>query len=74
MSPGIKFTEVVSDKPETCWRCSSLGLPADGIAAGEKHILVETDELQTARACLDCFDRLKKEIADDSEEDAWKNA
>jgi hypothetical protein len=67
----MTITETTSDTPQTCFRCTSLGLPPNGIAAGEKHFLIVAPA-KTDTACVDCYNRMFVEITKSSEGEEWK--
>jgi len=56
----MTLTPAISAKPETCWRCTTLGLPPGGIPADEPHLIAQHDGI-TERVCIDCFNRLADE-------------
>jgi hypothetical protein len=58
----MTITPVTSEHPQTCWVCSQLGLPAEGIEAGEEHLLIVAGD-KSDRSCRDCFVRLQDEVA-----------
>lgn len=67
---SFNLNRATSDKAETCFRCSSLGLPAEGIAIGESFVAIESDGKKEC-ACMDCFSRLFEEI-EEMEGEEWK--
>jgi len=67
----MTITETTSTTPQTCFRCTLLGLPPNGIAAGEKHFLIVAPS-KTDTACVDCYTRMFGEITKSSEGEEWK--
>lgn len=59
---NIAFEFTTSDNPETCFRCTQIGLPPGGIAPGEVFVLIR-QQPQRYCACRDCYDRLLEELA-----------
>lgn len=65
---GPQMVSAKSSTARTCFRCLQIGLPAGGIAAGERHIaVIGLPRVRTKFACLDCFDRLCAEMREDGE-------
>ena len=52
-------------------RCALLGLPPNGIAAGEKHFLIVAPA-KTDTACADCYNRMFAEITEANQGEEWK--
>lgn len=72
---NIKFDFAIAGKPETCWRCTQIGLPPNLIQTGEKYVLVTSScGLLQSSACMDCFDRLKESIEEENEGEEWKDS
>lgn len=75
----MTFTPVTSDIATSCWRCCAIGLPPDGIAAGETHLIITDGDPTPEGAvcelkgycCFDCFNRLRDEI-EAGEGEEWK--
>lgn len=60
----MTITESVSDEPQTCWRCTTLGLLAGGIAPGELYLTIRAGIVRIS--CMDCFRRLQDDLSEAS--------
>jgi len=67
----MTITKTTSTTPQTCFRCTLLGLPPNGIAAGEKHFLIVAPA-KTDTACADCYNRMFAEITEANQGEEWK--
>ena len=67
----MNITETTSATPQTCFRCTAIGLPPNGISAGQKHLLI-VSPAKTDTACMDCYHRMIAEMSAANEGDEWK--
>jgi hypothetical protein len=67
----MTITETTSNTPQTCFRCTAIGLPSNGIPAGQKHLLI-VSPAKTDTACIDCYNRMIAEMSAANEGDEWK--
>lgn len=64
----IIVAQEVTVQLETCWRCSELGLPKNGIKIGERAISCRQSEddgsdLTIDWTCIDCDNRMKDALS-----------
>jgi hypothetical protein len=67
----MTITQTTSTAPQTCFRCAAIGLPSNGIPAGQKHLLI-VSPAKTDTACIDCYNRMIAEMSAANEGDEWK--
>lgn len=69
MNEDLTLTRIIAPDSLTCYQCTNLGLPNDGIAKGDTCVEILHPNGRILFACEDCFDRLSIEIGAINEEE-----
>lgn len=72
---SFQIYPTTSEKPETCWRCHTLGLPDKGIQPGSRYMVVSVGGEVKGTCCVDCWNRIAEVVKvnpDQVEGEEWK--